>query len=70
MHAIGEEELKRTLGKLNGLSENQRQEVQELTRRIVNKVLHPPSEMLRSSGFDTTSRSLSELVRKLFGLND
>jgi len=70
MHAIGEEELKRTLGKLNGLSENQRQEVQELTRRIVNKVLHPPSEMLRSSGFDTSSRSLSELVRKLFGLND
>ena len=69
MHAIGDEELKRTLGKLNGLSENQRQELQELTRRIVNKVLHPPSEMLRSSGIDTTSRSLSELIRKLFGLN-
>ncbi|MBV8880357.1 MAG: hypothetical protein JO332_10360 [Planctomycetaceae bacterium] len=69
MHAIGDEELKRTLGKLNGLSEPQRQEVQELTRRIVNKVLHPPSEMLRSAGIDTNSRSLSELVRKLFGLN-
>jgi glutamyl-tRNA reductase len=69
MHAIGDEELKRTLGKLNGLSENQKQEVQELTRRIVNKVLHPPSELLRSTGIDTTSRSLSELVRKLFGIN-
>src|SRR5262249_22985357 len=34
MHAIGDDELKRTLGKLNGLSEPQRQEVQELTRRI------------------------------------
>ena len=69
MHAIGDEELKRTLGKLNGLSEPQRQEVQELTRRIVNKVLHPPSEALRSGGIDTNSRSLSELIRKLFGLN-
>jgi glutamyl-tRNA reductase len=69
MHALGDEELKRTLGKLNGLSENQKQEVQELTRRIVNKVLHPPTEMLRSAGIDTTSRPLSEIIRKLFGLN-
>jgi glutamyl-tRNA reductase len=69
MHALGDEELKRTLGKLNGLSESQKQEVQELTRRIVNKVLHPPSEMLRSAGIDTTSRPLSEIIRKLFGLN-
>jgi glutamyl-tRNA reductase len=69
MHAIGDEELKRTLGKLNGLSETQKQEVQELSRRIVNKVLHPPTEALRSAGIDTTSRTLSELIRKLFGLN-
>lgn len=68
MHAIGDEELKRTLGKLNGLSEPQKLELQELTRRIVNKVLHPPTEALRSAGIDTTSRSLSEMVRKLFGL--
>jgi glutamyl-tRNA reductase len=69
MHALGDEELKRTLGKLNGLSESQKQEVQELTRRIVNKVLHPPSEMLRGAGIDTTSHPLSEIIRKLFGLN-
>jgi glutamyl-tRNA reductase len=69
LHAIGDEELKRTLGKLNGLSDGQKQEVQELTRRIVNKVLHPPSEMLRSAQIDTTSRSLSEVIRKLFGIN-
>ena len=69
LHTIGEEELKRTLGKLNGLSEPQRQEVQELTRRIVNKILHPPSESLRSAGIDITSRPLIELIRKLFGIN-
>jgi len=69
MHSIGDEELKRTLGKLNGLSEPQKQELQELTRRIVNKVLHPPTEALRSSGIDTTLGSLSEIIRKLFGLN-
>src|SRR6185436_18449232 len=46
LHSIGEEELKRTLGKLNGLSPEHKQEVQELARRIVNKILHPPSEVL------------------------
>jgi glutamyl-tRNA reductase len=68
-HAIGEEELKRTLGKLNGLSDAQKQELQELPRRIVNKILHPPSEALRSAGSDSTSRTIIDLVRKLFGLN-
>jgi glutamyl-tRNA reductase len=69
LHGIGDEELKRTLGKLNGLSESQKQEVQELSRRIVNKILHPPSETLRNSSADSASRTIMELVRKLFGIN-
>ena len=69
LHSIGEEELKRTLGKLNGLSEAHKQELQELPRRIVNKILHPPSETLRSSGSDSNYRTITELARKLFGLN-
>ena len=69
LHAIGDEELKRTLGRLNGLSPEHKQEVQELTRRIVNKILHPPTEVLRGSGADSTYRTISELVRKLFGIN-
>jgi glutamyl-tRNA reductase len=69
LHTIGDEELKRTLGKLNGLSDPQRQEVQELTRRIVNKILHSPSETLRAAGIDPISRSLIEVIRKLFGIN-
>jgi glutamyl-tRNA reductase len=69
LHAIGDEEAKRTLGKLNGLSEDNKKEVQELARRIVNKILHPPSEALRSAGSDSASRTIMELVRKLFGIN-
>jgi glutamyl-tRNA reductase len=69
LHAIGDEELKRTLGKLNGLSPEHKQEVQELTRRIVNKILHPPTEALRGSAADSGNRAINELIRKLFGLN-
>jgi len=68
LHSIGEEELKRTLGRLNGLSETQRQEVQELPRRIVNKILHPPSEALRGAPLESGSHAILELARKLFGI--
>jgi glutamyl-tRNA reductase len=68
-HAMGEEEVRRTLGKLNGLSAPQRQEVEELARRIINKVLHPPSEALRKEGVQGSDFTFIELVRKLFGIN-
>lgn len=69
LHALGEEEVRRTLGKLNGLSEEQKGEVGELSRRIINKILHAPQEALRGSGLDPGSHSIIELIRKLFGIN-
>jgi glutamyl-tRNA reductase len=69
LQAIAEEESRRTLGKQNGWSEEQRKEVQEMGRRIINKVLHPPSETLRGGGLDGPAHTIIELVRKLFGLN-
>lgn len=69
LHAMGEEEVRRTLGRLNGLSSDQREEVNELVRRIINKVLHPPSEALRGDGLRGADHMAIELVRKLFGIN-
>ncbi|MFN3486663.1 MAG: glutamyl-tRNA reductase, partial [Planctomycetota bacterium] len=66
--AMADEELRRTLARLNGLSEAQKQEVSELARRIINKVLHAPSEALRGGGLSESDYTLVELVRKLFGL--
>ena len=53
---------------LNGLSEDQKKEVQELARRIVNKILHSPSETLRGGALEDRAQTIMELVRKLFGL--
>ena len=66
---IGDDEMKRTLARLNGLSEEQKGEVAEMVRRIVNKVLHSPSETLRSGGPEGLSHATIELIRKLFGIN-
>jgi glutamyl-tRNA reductase len=48
-HALAQEELARTLGKLTDLSPVQRRQLEDLARRIVNKLLHDPIQMLRQS---------------------
>jgi glutamyl-tRNA reductase len=46
-HQLAQEELARTLNKLPSVSEAERQHLEELTRRIVNKLLHDPVHALR-----------------------
>jgi glutamyl-tRNA reductase len=69
LQGISDEELRKTLSRLNGLSDAHRGEVEDLARRIVNKILHPPSQTLRQSTQERPSHSIIELVRKLFGIN-
>lgn len=49
-HAIAREELNRTLQKLPNVSEAERAHLEDLTRRIVNKLLHDPIHTLREAG--------------------
>ena len=46
-HAIAGEELARTLGKLPNIGAVERTHLEELARRIVNKLLHDPMQMLK-----------------------
>jgi len=46
-HQLGREELDRTLAKLGELGEAEKAHLEELTRRIVNKLLHDPIAALR-----------------------
>ena len=48
-HALAQEELARTIAKLSGVSNGDRQQLEELTRRIVNKLLHDPIQVLRDT---------------------
>lgn len=69
LQAIGDDEARRTLAKLEGLPPDQRDEILEMSRRIINKVLHTPTERLRGAALDGQSHTIIELVRKLFGIN-
>jgi glutamyl-tRNA reductase len=70
-HALAQEELARTLGKLNDLSPDQRRHLEDLSRRIVNKLLHDPIQMLRES--QATHAPMSQYLHameKLFKLDE
>jgi glutamyl-tRNA reductase len=48
-HALAQEELSRTLNKLPNVSDAEREHLEELARRIVNKLLHDPVHALRKA---------------------
>jgi glutamyl-tRNA reductase len=70
LQAIADEELRRTLSRLEGLPAAQRDEVVEMNRRLINKILHHPTEQLRAGTLDGEQLTNAELVRKLFDLNN
>jgi glutamyl-tRNA reductase len=52
-HAIALEEVTRTLGKLPNATDAEKAHLEDLARRIVNKLLHDPVQTLRTHGADT-----------------
>jgi glutamyl-tRNA reductase len=70
-HAIAQEELARTLNKLPNISEAEKAHLEDLARRIVNKLLHDPVQQLRHSGADHASAApYLHALEKLFQLGD
>ena len=65
---LGREELERTLAKLDSLPQEHRKEVEELVHRLVSKILHSPTTVLRDEVANGKGHRLAELTRKLFGL--
>jgi len=65
-HDIGEEELQKSLPRLQELNSDQQEEVQYLVRRTIGKILHSPTTALKR---ETQGASLLDLVSRLFGLS-
>ncbi len=68
---IQEQEVERALRRLQmELPDHDVQVVQELARRIVNKMLHQPIVRLRAEAAEGNGQSYTAAVRNLFGLSD
>jgi glutamyl-tRNA reductase len=66
---VAQEELARTIAKLSGINNGDRAQLEELTRRIVNKLLHDPIQVLRET--ETVHSPMApylHAVEKLFKL--
>ena len=69
-HAVAQEEVARTMNKLPNLSEAEKSHLEDLSRRIVNKLLHDPIQTLRES--DTAHAQAAQYLHaleKLFHLD-
>ena len=68
LHALRQQELERA--RLNGLSAEQRAAVDEMSRSLVNKILHMPLSQLKRLPQQPDGLRLVEFVRQLFQLKD
>jgi glutamyl-tRNA reductase len=70
-HAMAQEEVARTLNKMPNLSDADREQLDELVRRVVNKLLHDPiSTLKQSDNSHTPAGPYLHALTKLFQLPD
>jgi glutamyl-tRNA reductase len=63
-------ELEKSLAHLQSLSPEQREEIEYLTRRIVNNILQKPLAQLKQDVHEEEHVSVLQTVRRLFGLKE
>ena len=69
-HQPKEDELRRLFNKLPELGEREQDEIRQAFDRLVNKLLHPPLESLRSEAEQGTPHGLLDALKRLFQLKD
>ncbi len=69
-HDVREQELQRTLKKLGETSPRVREELEALSRRIINNLLHYPITALKTETAGEHKDALVYLTRRLFNLED
>jgi len=68
--AVRAAELEKSLGRLQHLSEKDREQVALLTQSLVNKILHSPLTVLKESSQTPDAGVTLEVARRLFNLTD
>lgn len=70
LHRPKEAELERLFNKLPELDDRSRDEIRQFADRLVNKLLHPPLESLRTASQNGTHHGLLDALRRLFKIED
>jgi glutamyl-tRNA reductase len=65
---VADEELRRALPRLQGLSESDRAVLEAMSRSLVNKLLHQPMMQLKAGAAEPDGALLIDAVRRLFAI--
>jgi len=65
---IRQQELDKTFGNLKDLSAKQRKSIEAMATAMINKILHPPTSLLKQTQEDTSGEDYVDAVRRLFDL--
>lgn len=69
-HQVSREELERLRRRLPDLDPEQFAQVEQTVQRIVNKLLHPPLETLKTESREGPPHGLLDAIRRLFHIRD
>jgi glutamyl-tRNA reductase len=69
VECVRQAELERALRRLDNLSDRERDIIQAMTKRVVNKILHQPIVRLKERANGRDGYQYAEVVRDLFGLD-
>ena len=67
---VADEELRRALPRLQGLSEPDRAVLEAMSRSLINKLLHQPMTELKAGAAEPDGALLIDAVRRLFALSE
>jgi glutamyl-tRNA reductase len=68
--AIRQTELEKTLRRLPDLTEAERSHIEAMTQALVKKLLHAPTNRLRTEAASPRASEYADVARKLFNLSD
>lgn len=68
LHEIRQSELARTINKMPNIGDREKQEIEYLTERIVNKILNQPTQVLKKEASRGTGYRYIDALKDLFGL--
>lgn len=70
VESIRQEELRRALARLPGLTEQEREAISTLTSSIVNKILHDPMTELKRQSAEKDGHLYANILRRLFAIKE
>ncbi len=69
-NAVRERELEKTLDSMKHLPDKDREEIEYLTKRIINNILQQPLTKIKQEVHDSENSSVLQVVRRIFGLKE